>query len=255
MKLKRRLAIFMAGIASLISFYPVTASAAINPADLRLNKPFGGKITKIQACKTPPGFVLHIGPPAGGKFFLDPATTIIHRYGVIEPKVWTLGSASPNPVNCSEGNPSAIDGFSMGGLLDSAVSGGLLEISPVTMEMLEPGSIFGSQIVGVEIVGPGGALFIGGDLGIQLAGLAEGLGWFLPGIGIISSLISGNFLGAGLSLAALFIPVIGPIISIASFIFGLLGIDFGDDPPSLGSAYPIIRIGTGPEPVPAISTP
>ena len=143
----------------------------------------------------------------------------------------------------------------MGGLLDSAVSGGLLEISPVTMEMLEPGSIFGSQIVGVEIVGPGGALFIGGDLGIQLAGLAEGLGWFLPGIGIISSLISGNFLGAGLSLAALFIPVIGPIISIASFIFGLLGIDFGDDPPSLGSAYPIIRIGTGPEPVPAISTP
>lgn len=238
---------FLAAITLLLPFYPVLA-AQVLPDIQPLNKPFGGKIVKIQACMSPAGFVLTIGAPMGGKFFLNPATSKIHTYGVIKPGVWTLGSASPTPINCDKGNPAGISGFSMGGLLGGAIDSGLLEITPVTWEMLEPGSIFGSQFAGVELSGLGGSLFIGGEFGIELAGLVDA-GGILPGIGIISSLISGDFLGAGLTLLALFDPT--GITQIASFIFNLLGINFGKKPPSLGSAYPIIRIGTGPAPTPS----
>lgn len=243
-----RLALAPALIVFLLA--PSFAAAAI-PL-IQPNVPFGGKITKIQACQSPAGFILHIGPPKGGKYFLNPDTTIINRHGVIEPGVWTLGSASPAPINCNKGNPDSIGGFSIGGLLDGAIDGGLLEMNVVTMEMIEPGSIFGSQIVGVEIVGAEGTLFIGGDLGLELAGLAD-LGGFLPGIGIISSLIGGDFLGAGLTLLGLFDPT--GIIAVTSLVFNLLDINFGKKPPSLGSAYPIIRIGTGPAPASILSPP
>jgi len=250
MQLQKILATFLIFAVSLSFFYPFSEVKAAIPPIQPLTKPFGGKITKIQACMSPSGFILYIGPPVGGKFFLNPATSQIKSYGVIRPGICTLGYASPAPINCDKGNPSGIGGFSIGGLLGSAVAGGLVDANVVTMEMIEPGNIFGSQIMGVELVGPGGALFVGGDLGIQLAGLAEGLGGLLPGINIISSLASGNFLGAGLSLAGIFVPVIGPAISIASFIFSALGINFGKKPPSLGSAYPIIQIGTTQKPVP-----
>lgn len=199
---------------------------------------------------SPPGFILHIGPPVGGKFFLDPATSKIKAYGVIKPGVWTKGTASPKATHCKKGNPSGIGGFSIGGLLGNSLSGGLVTVNPIYGgDILEP--ITGAtQIIGAEIIGPAGAFQIMGDAGIQLANMAEGLGGILPGISIISSLISGDFWGAGLSLAAIFIPVVGPFLSVASFIFNALGITFGKKPPSLGSAYPIIQIGTSPAPAP-----
>lgn len=250
MQIQKFFATFLIFAVFLSFFYPFSETkAAISP--IQQIKPFGGKITKIQACMSPAGFILTIGPPVGGKYFLDPAKSKIKAYGVIKPQVCVLGNASPAPINCDKGNPDGIGGFSVGGLLGGAVSGGgIVDMNVVTMETIEPGNIFGSQIMGIELVGPGGALFIGGDLGIQLAGMVEGLGGILPGIGIISSLISGNFLGAGLGLAAVFVPVIGPAIALASFIFSALGITFGKKPPSLGSAYPITEIGTGPKPAP-----
>lgn len=245
----------MASMASFLSFYPMIAAAAINPADFQITKGFGGKITKIQACMSPPGFILHIGPPMGGKYFLNPATSKIKAYGVIQPGVCVLGNALPATINCDKGNPAGIGGFSIGGLLGNAFSGGLVTVNPIYGgDVLEP--VTGAtQIIGAEIIGPAGAFQIIGDTGIQLASIAGGLGGILPGISIISSLISGDFLGAGLSLAAIFVPVIGPVIAIASFIFSALGINFGKKPPSLGSAYPIIQIGTTAKPVPANECP
>lgn len=230
---------FLTGLITLVSFYPLTA-AAIVPG-IQFVKPFGGKITKIQACQTPPGFILHIGPPVGGKYFLNPATSKIQAYGVIRPGVWTLGSAALIPINCSKGNTAGIGGFSVGGLLDSAIGSGLFAVRPVTLEMIEPG--LGSQIMGAQLVGPGGSTFIGGDFGVELTGLSQGLGGVLSGLGVASSLMGGDFFGAGLTLASLFDPT--GATTIAPLVFNLLGINFGKKPPSLGLAYPIIRIGTG----------
>ncbi|KKT63516.1 MAG: hypothetical protein UW81_C0007G0010 [Candidatus Giovannonibacteria bacterium GW2011_GWC2_44_9] len=255
-----RLVLVPALIISLLA--PSFAAAALPPLpsnlpskesllQFKLNKPFGGKITKIQACMTPPGFILHIGPPMGGEYFLNPATSKIHAFGVIQPGVWTLGNAAPVPINCSKGNPAGIGGFSMGGLLGNAVSNGLLQVNPIEfVNIAGAGTNIATNVIkGVEIVGPAGGLIVTGVLGETFSGLSgalSGLSGFLPGIGIISSLASGDFFGSALTLASLFDPT--GITAIASLIFNLLGINFGKKPPSLGSAYPIIHIGTSEAP-------
>lgn len=256
-RVKKLGATFLAAITLLLPFYPVLAAQVI-PEIQPLNKPFGGKITKIQACLTPPGFILTIGPPVGGKYFLNPATSKIHAHGVIQPGIWTLGNAAPTPINCDKGNPSGIGGFSIGGLLGSAVSSGLLKVNPIEfVNIAGAGTGIATNVVkGVEIVGPAGGLVVTGALGEALSGLSgaiSGLGNFLPGIGIISSLASGDFFGSALTLASLFDPT--GITAVASFIFNILGINFGKKPPSLGQAYPIIHIGTGPAPVPSFTPP
>jgi len=251
---QRFFAIFLIFAVFLSFFYPFSEAKAAIPLIQPLNKPFGGKITKIQACLTPPGFILHIGPPVGGKFFLNPATTIIHPYGVIQPGVWTLGNAAPVPINCSKGNPSGIGGFSIGGLMESA--GGILQINPIYAAGVFDPAISGAQIIGAQIIGPLGAFQVTGPLAETLLSAAGGFGNILPGIGIISSLMGGDFFGAGISLVSLFVGgPIGAVVAVASAIFSFLGIGFGKKPPSLGSAYPIIHIGTGPapNPIPALS--
>ena len=215
MKLKRRLAIFMASIASLLSFYPLIASAAINPTNFQFNKPFGGKITKIQACQSPPGLILHIGPPSGGQYFFDPASTILHQYKVVKPGVWTLGLAQPVAKTCV-GNPASVGGFSIGSIAGEALSS--IKVTPLLDD-------FNGEI-GVEISSAfsNTVIEIGGEFGEALAeALTSSLG----------SIIT--------------------VIQIAYLVYSL--ISFLKKPPTLGPAYPIIRMGTGPGPVPAISTP
>src|SRR3989344_1699400 len=181
-----RFALAPALIVSLLA--PSFAAAAIvNPNILfgLFKKPFGGKITKIQACASPPGLILHIGPPIGGQYFLG-QSTIIHSYGVITPGVWTLGIAEPSAKTC----------------------------------------------VGAQ----------GGGGGFVLNGLAE----------------TGLIEGAEFLQIPTFIdlPIFGPVslISIGLNILSALGISFfKKNPPTYGPAYPIIRIGTGPVPVPTFT--
>src|SRR3989344_784747 len=103
------------------------AAAIINPDILSglFKKPFGGKITKIQACQSPPGLILHIGPPSGGQYFFDPASTILHQYKVVKPGVWTLGLAKPVAKTCV-GNPAGVGGFGVGDLA------GTISITPLS---------------------------------------------------------------------------------------------------------------------------
>lgn len=221
---RRKSAVFLAGLTALISFYPLIASAAINPADLLLNKPFGGKITKIQACQNPEGLLLHIGRNVcqdifchsfkfvGEKYLLTDSSKI-HQYYNITPGTWTLGLAEPVPVEC-RGNPSPIGGFSAGNLIDGALESGLIDVAPLLNEF--------DEVIGTVFSGPLGEFIITGPFG---EGLAELISAVIPGLQIIS-------------------------LAFAVFSFA-----FPKKPPSLGSAYPIIRIGTGPEPASNLSPP
>ena len=175
------------------------AAAIINPDILSglFKKPFGGKITKIQACQSPPGLILHIGPPSGGQYFFDPASTILHQYKVVKPGVWTLGLAQPVAKTCV-GNPAGVGGFGVGDLA------GTISITPLS-------DGYGG-ISSVVINGPLGSVEIAGELGQILAGLS-------------------SFLA---------------VVQIAYAIYSL--ISYLKKPPTLGPAYPIIRIGTGPAP-------
>src|SRR3989344_9668967 len=101
---------FLAATILLLPFYPVLAAQVI-PEIQPLNKPFGGKIIKIQACVSPKALLLTIGPPMGGKYLLTDSSTL-HAYDTIMPGVWTLGLAEPNAVNC-RGNPAGIAGFAV----------------------------------------------------------------------------------------------------------------------------------------------
>lgn len=76
--------------------------------------PFGGKILKIQACKTPPGLMLTIGPPVAGQYLLSPLT-VVFSYGAFIPGTWVLGNAANTAVACV-GSPASLGGFSVGGL-------------------------------------------------------------------------------------------------------------------------------------------
>lgn len=190
---------------------PSLASAAIvdpNILSLLFKKPFGGKITKIQACQSPPGLILHIGPPKGGQYFLAPGSSKVHEHGVIKPGVWTEGIAQPAAKTCV-GNPAGVGGFSAGGIAGEGLSS--INITPLS-------DGYGG-ISGVLIEGPLGNVEIAGELGQILAGLS-------------------SFLTA--------VQVVYAIYSLISFL---------KKPPTLGPAYPIIRIGTGPGPTSAISTP
>lgn len=239
----------MASLASLLSFYPLAAAAAINTANFQINKPFGGKITKIQACQSPKALLLTIGPPTGGKYLLTNSSTI-HAHGNITPGTWTLGSADPNAVNC-RGNPSGIGGFSAGGLVSEALGSGILSIEPVYGE-----GIFGTTLIGAEIVDPVGSFIITGPLAETLVSLSES-----GALSVISSAISGDIAGAissvfgdqFLSYIGFFDPTgIAQIISLAFTVFSFV---FPKKPPSLGNGYPIIRIGTGPKPAPDLPKP
>lgn len=206
MKLKRRLAIFLAGTISFISFYPLAAAAAVNTSNFQINKPFGGKITKIQACQSPPGLILHIGPPSGGQYFFDPAVTKLHQYKVVKPGVWTLGLAQPTAKTCV-GNPNSVGGFGVGDIAGEGLSS--ISITPLSdgyggISGVEISSSFSNTVVDV-----------GGELGQQLAEFAQ----FIPYIQI-----------------ALIIYKVYQLISAL------------EKPPTLGPAYPIIRMGTGPAP-------
>jgi len=184
-----------------------------NLLQFQLNKPFGGKITKIQACQSPPGLILHIGPPSGGQYFFDPASTILHQYKVVKPGVWTLGLAQPVTKTCV-GNPAGVGGFSAGGIAGQGLSS--ISITPLSdgyggISGVEISSSFSNTVVDV-----------GGELGQTLAEFAQ------------------------------FIPY----LQIAYLIYSVYKlISYLKKPPTLGPAYPIIRIGTGLAPAPAISTP
>ena len=193
-------AAFFAATALLLPFYPVLAAQVI-PEIQPLNRPFGGKITKIQACQSPPGLILHIGPPSGGQYFLDPASSKVHAYGAIMPGVWTLGLAKPFAKACV-GNPAGVGGFSAGGIAGQGLSS--ISITPLS-------DGYGG-ISSVVINGPLGSVEIAGELGQILAGLS-------------------SFLA---------------VVQIAYAIYSL--ISYLKKPPTLGPAYPIIRIGTGPAP-------
>lgn len=222
-------------------FYPFLEAKAATKV-YEYTRGFGGKITKIQACSVPPGFVIHVGPPTPGKFFLNPATSSIHPYGVIMPGVWVLGNAAPTPMTCSEGNPKGIGGFgALGGLAGS--TGSLFSASTRLNEF--------DEISGITISGPLGGLRLEGQLGETLGGISNSLGGISDSIGnitsslgnigsafsIVGSLMSGDFVGAALSVITFFDPT--GLTSLAK-----LFVSFLDDPPSLGSAYPIIHIGT-----------
>ncbi len=240
MQAKRKiLAIFLTAVIAFTPFYPALA-AQVLPEIQPLNKPFGGKIIKIQACISPKALLLTIGPPTNAKFLLTSSSTI-HAYGNIMPGVWTLGLAEPNAVNC-RGNPAGIGGFSVGGLVGNALSGGF-EINPIEFVNIvgEGANITTTVIKGVEIIGPTGGFVVVGTLGEALAGLGEALG-ALP-IGAIASLIQGNFLGGGLGIIGFFDPT--GITQIISLVFTIMNFIFPKKPPSLGNGYPIIRIGTG----------
>ncbi len=242
-------AAFLAATTLLLPFYPALAAQVI-PDIQPLNKPFGGKITKIQACVSPKALLLTIGPPAGGKFLLT-NSSIIHAHGNIIPGVWTLGLAESSAVNC-RGNPAGIGGFSVGGLVGNALSGGNLSILLVYGE-----GILETTLVGVDIVGPLGPMFsITGPLAETLASLSES-----GALSVIGSAISGDIFGAlssafgdsFLSTIGLFDPTgITQIISLAFTVFSFV---FPKKPPSLGNGYSIIRIGTGRVPVPSFSPP
>lgn len=201
----------MASLASLLSFYPLLAAAAINQADFQPPKPFGGKITKIQACQSPPGLILHIGPPRAGQYFLDPASSKVHAHSVIKPGVWTEGIAQPSAKTCV-GNPASVGGFSAGGIAGEDLSS--ISITPLSdgyggISGVEISSSFSNTVVDV-----------GGELGQILANFAD------------------------------FVP----ILQIASIIYKIYSlISLLKKPPTLGPAFPIIRIGTGPNP--PVSTP
>lgn len=237
---KKAGAAFLAATTLLLPFYPALAVTAI--PDFTINKHFGGRITKIQACISPKGLLLTIGPPIGGKYLLTDSS-IIHAYGNITPRTWTLGLADPTPVNC-RGNPNGIGGFSAGGLAGEALSSGILSVEPIYGE-----GILGTTLVGAEIVGPAGAFTITGPLAETLVSLSESgtlsvIGPALSGdiAGAISSVFGDSFLSA----IGLFDPTgITQIVSLAFTVFNFI---FPKKPPSLGDGYPIIRIGTGPAP-------
>ena len=248
-RVKKAGAAILTATTLLLPFYPVLA-AQIIPEIQPLNKPFGGKITKIQACQSPKGLLLTIGPPTNGKFLLTNSSTI-HAYGNVMPGIWTLGLADPTPVNC-RGNPSGIGGFSVGGLVGDALSGGSLSVLPVYGE-----GILGTTLAGADIVGPLGPMFsVTGPLAETLVGLSESgalsvIGPAISGdiFGVISSIFGDSFL----STIGLFDPTgITQIISLAFTVFSFI---FPKKPPSLGDGYPIIRIGTGPAPAPNFTPP
>lgn len=215
MKLNRKaIASFFTATALLLPFYPALAAQTI-PKIQPLNKPFGGKITKIQACQSPAGLILHIGPPSGGQYFFDPAATKLHQYKTVMPGVWTLGLAQPVAKTCV-GNPAGVGGFSAGGIAGTALSS--LNVTPLLDD-------FGGEI-GVTISSSfsNTVVEIGGEFGEALAeALVSGLG----------SIIS--------------------VIQIAYAIYSL--IQALKKPPTLGPAYPIIRMGTGPAPASNFSPP
>lgn len=87
------------------------------PLSIKAAGPFGGKINKIQICVKPPGLLLHIGPPVGGKYLLTSGSKI-YMYAAIRPSNWTLGLSRLQARSC-RGLPNSIGGMS----LTSAVSG------------------------------------------------------------------------------------------------------------------------------------
>ncbi|OGF59507.1 hypothetical protein A3E35_00085 [Candidatus Giovannonibacteria bacterium RIFCSPHIGHO2_12_FULL_44_22] len=112
-------AVFLMITTLFLPFYTILAAQVIQEIQ-PLNKPFGGKIIKIQACIIPKALLLTIGPPMGGKYLLTDSSTL-HAYDTIMPGVWTLGLAEPNAVNC-RGNPAGIAGFAVNTLISTALN-------------------------------------------------------------------------------------------------------------------------------------
>ncbi len=213
-------------------FYAQAAAFSYTPI-----KPFGGKIIKIQACQVPPGLIITVGAPVGGKYFFNFATTQLHAFGIIKPNVWVLGAAAPTPIYCSKGSDKNLPGFDIPGL---ASSGGL----SLTGDM----DAFGN-ITGATISGPLGDLNITGSLGESLGSVAPNIvgnsSSVLGPIGAIGSFASGDFFGGGLTIISMFDPTgITAVITLILKLFELMGINFTKKPPSLGFAYPILHIGT-----------
>lgn len=244
--------ILLIGVFGTFVLPPLPARAAIPPArDVIsvVNKPFGGRIEKIQACIDPPGLRLTIGPPVGGEYLLTPASRLF-LFGVIIPRVWTLGLAGPATINC-RGNPAAISGAALaGGMASQAISSGILGIQPI------PIGVFAEGVSGVEVTTPLGSFvatgqfadFFGSLAGPGLETLATA-GTALSGVlsafsGVVSA-VSGDPVGAVLSAAS--------VASIFAFgipiPFGFFSSLFGlRRPPHLGPAHPIMMIGTSARP-------
>lgn len=152
----------MVGVMASMSFYPLLTAAQLPFSIPFVNKPFGGRITKIQACAEPPGLILHVGPPFsipgfenlwpwGGQYFLNPATSIIHPYGVVTPRIMVLGNATPIAITCV-GAKGGGGGFVLTGLAGQ----GLVEIAEffeiatfITLPVLGPISLI---TIGIQIL-------------------------------------------------------------------------------------------------------
>lgn len=62
-----------------------------------LNGAFGGRIIGLPIpCVDEGGYLIVVGPPAGGTFYISPFSTRIYKnYNPATPGVWVLGKATP----------------------------------------------------------------------------------------------------------------------------------------------------------------
>ena len=180
-----------------------TQSALIG-GDFKL---LGGRIQKMQICVKPPGLLLHIGPPVGGKYLVT-AGTKIYMYRALLPANWTLGTA--RPLSPCLGPPKV----SVKGISLASVIPGL----PKNQDIGNLGS------------------FVGG-LGSS-GGIPGPLGGTGPGLSVIS--LAGGPIGAVITVvnAADFIAGVAGISG-----FKIPGFK-KKDLKELGPAYPINIIGT-----------
>jgi hypothetical protein len=71
---------------------------------------FGGKVSALYPCLDEGGYVITVGAPKGGNFYINTSTRIYARYTPIS-GVWVLGKANPGTVTCSNaGVPSGPNG-------------------------------------------------------------------------------------------------------------------------------------------------
>lgn len=66
---------------------------------------FGGRIISPPVpCIDEGGYLIVVGPPAGGTFYINPFTTRIYKnYNPATPNVWVIGKATPLAwVPCSD---------------------------------------------------------------------------------------------------------------------------------------------------------
>ncbi|QQG44870.1 MAG: hypothetical protein HYW89_02550 [Candidatus Sungiibacteriota bacterium] len=74
--------------------------------------PFGGRITFVSPCTTPPGFLITVVGISGPRsvVVMTPGT-LIFLFGAFHPGAWALGTHAPSPTVCFVGPLPAGAGF------------------------------------------------------------------------------------------------------------------------------------------------